>query len=118
MAAISAQVVDARSAGITRLALAHGVDRGAGLDSQPWRRPSADRAVNAAVGKLAGDGGDDGEFLVGHVEHVAVAAHLLLHGSQGVFAAALLVFVEHDQVGESSISIFSSWVCARRTRRS
>ncbi len=80
------------------LALAHGVDRFGCLKAHQ----SGDllpQAVHASVSELAGDGGDDGEFLVGHVEHVAVAAHLLANGSQGVFAAALLVLVEHDHVG-------------------
>ena len=56
-------------------------------------------AIHAPVGELAGDGGDDGEFLIGHVKHVAVASHLLANGSQGVFAASLFVFIKNDNIG-------------------
>ena len=46
-----------------------------------------------------GDGGDDGEFLVGDIEHVAVAAHLLANGSQGIFATSLFIFIKNDNIG-------------------
>ena len=80
------------------LALAHGVDRFAGLEADHGG-DLLPEAVHAPVGELAGDGGDDGEFLVGHVEHVAVASHLLANGSQGVFAAPLFVFIKNDNIG-------------------
>ena len=79
-------------------ALAHGVDRLAGLEAHH----SGDllpETVHTPVSELARDGGDDGEFLVGHVEHVAVASHLLANGSQGVFAASLFVFIKNDNIG-------------------
>ena len=97
MAAISDKIVNAFGRN-DALALAHGIDRFGCLEAHE----SGDllpQAVNATVSKLAGDGGDDGEFLIGDIEHVAVAAHLLANGSQGVFAAALLVLVEHNHVG-------------------
>ena len=49
--------------------------------------------------RTGSNGGDDGELLVGHVEHVAVAAYLLANGSQGVFAASLFVFIKNDNIG-------------------
>ena len=80
------------------LALAHGVDRFAGLEAHHGG-DLLPEAVHAPVGELAGDGGDNGEFLVGHVEHVAVASNLLANGSQGVFAAPLFVFIKNDNIG-------------------
>ena len=61
--------------------LTHGVDRFGCLKAHE----SGDllpQPVNATVSELAGDGGDDGKFLIGDIEHVAVAAHLLANGSQ------------------------------------
>ena len=80
------------------LALAHGVDRFAGLEADHGG-DLLPETVHAAVGELARDGGDDGEFFVGHVEHVAVAAHLLANGSKSVFAASLFIFIKNDNIG-------------------
>jgi hypothetical protein len=78
-------------------ALTHGIDGFAGLKANQ----SSDllpQAVHATVSELAGDGGDDGQFLVSHIEHVSVAAHLLANGSQGVFAPSLFIFIKDDNI--------------------
>ncbi len=80
------------------LAFAHRIDGLAGLKANQ----SSDllpQAVNTAVSELAGDGGDDGEFFVGDVEHVPVAAHLLTDGSQGIFTTALFIFIKNNNIG-------------------
>ena len=79
-------------------ALAHGVHRFAGLKADQ----SSDllpQAVNAAVSELAGDGGDDGKFLISDIEHVAVATHLLANGSQSIFTSTLFIFIKNDHIG-------------------
>ena len=58
------------------------------------------QAIHARVGELAGHRGDDGQVLIWSIEHVPVAAHLLADGPQGVFAAALLELVQHDEISD------------------
>ncbi len=56
------------------------------------------QSVNTTVSELAGDGCHDGEFFVRHIEHVTVASNLLANCTKRIFAASLLVLVEHDDV--------------------
>ena len=80
------------------LALAHGVHRFAGLKANQ----SGDllpQAVHATVSELAGDGGNHGQFLIGHIEHVAVATHLFANGTKRIFTPSLFIFIKNDYIG-------------------
>src|SRR3546814_4453977 len=56
--------------------------------------------ADAGVVELAGDGRVDGDVFVGGLERDAVALPLLADVAQGIFRAALVVLVEHDQLGD------------------
>src|SRR3546814_18558498 len=56
--------------------------------------------ADAGVVELAGDRRVDGDVFIGGLERDAVALPLLADVAQGVFRAALVVLVEHDQFGE------------------
>ena len=56
--------------------------------------------ADAGVVELAGDGGIHRHVGIRRLERHAVALPLLAHVAQGVFCAALVVLVQHDQLGE------------------